>query len=168
MSQAEAAVFIQWGRMWFAHVRISDNAQKRDEMISVINRQLNALGFKIGRGWQDYDPVVRKATGRPTSYAQLVGWASRQGDGGKAAAQMFLNWATDAETGLLHMPTELQDMAIITHFAEVGRGYASALTDQLYPLMAAIAGGKKTWGNMNDFSPSLKYAEDGKMDWSGT
>lgn len=166
MSKAEAAVFIQWGRLWSAHVWINDDAQKRDELISVINRQLNSLGFQIGRGWQNYDPVVRKATGRPTSYAQLVAWAARQPDGGRAAAQMFFNWATDDTTGLLHMPTELQDMAIITHFAEVGRGYVSSLELQLYPLMADIAAGRKTWGNINDFSPSLKYAEDGKMDWS--
>lgn len=126
MSQAEAEVLIQWGRLWCGHMWIGDNAQKRDELIQAINGQLNSIGFSIGRGWQNYDPVVRKATGRPTSYAQLVAWANRQPDGGRAAAQLFLNWATDDTTELFHLPLELQDMAIITHFAEVGRGYSLA------------------------------------------
>jgi hypothetical protein len=115
----------------------------------------------------EHDPVIRRGGGAPTSYAQVASWASSQPDSGRQAAQLFLAWATGDEVGLLHLPTELQHLAIITHLAEVGRGYASALDGQLYPLLQAIVAGTKTWGDYRDFSPALKAAEDSKMDWTG-
>jgi hypothetical protein len=166
MSRAEAAVLVQWGKLWLAHMWISGNESKRDELIKHINDGLNVINFKIGRGWQNYDPVIRRAGSRPSTYAQIASWASRQTDSGRPVAQTFLSWASDDATGLQNLPTELQDLAIITHLAEVARGYESALDGQLYPLLQAIVTGNKTWGDYRDFAPSLKYAEDTKMDWS--
>ncbi|NQD95796.1 hypothetical protein HP532_24365, partial [Pseudomonas sp. CrR25] len=121
----------------------------------------------LGRGWMNYDPVIRRRGGRPSSYAQIAAWAARQQDAGRGAASQFLEWACGDSVGLLHLPTELQDLAIITHLAEVGRGYQSALDNSLYPLMKAIAEGTRSWSDYREYAPSLKYAEDGKLEWNG-
>jgi hypothetical protein len=166
MSQAEAGVLVQWGRLWLSHMTIMNDEAKRDELINHINGELNAIGFKIGRGWMTYDPVIRRANGRASSYADIAGWASRHSDNGRAAAQLFYNWATDTTTGLLSLPTELQDLAIITHLAEVARGHSWAIANQLYPLLQDISAGNKSWGDYREFAPSLKYPEDNRMDWN--
>ena len=166
MSKAEASVLIQWGRLWHSHMWIGDDEARRDELITHINGQLNSLGFKLGRGWMNYDPVIRRIGGTASSYAQIASWASLQVDGGRSAARTLLNWATDDTTGLLDLPVELQDLAIITHLAEVGRGYQSALEGQLYPLLQAIGSGSKSWSDYRDYVPSLKSAEDSRVDWT--
>jgi hypothetical protein len=145
---------------------IGADESKRDELIQQVNGQLNALGFKLGRGWMNYDPVIRRLNGRASSYADMAAWAARQRDGGRSAAQALLDWATDDSTGLLSLPAELQDLAIITHLAEVGRGYHSSLEDQLYPLLSAIVSGAKSWSDYRDYAPSLKSAEDSRMEWT--
>jgi hypothetical protein len=165
MSKAEANVLIEWGRIWNAQMWVGADEDKRDALIQHVNAQLNAVGFKLGRGWQNYDPVIRRAGSRPSSYAQIAAWASLQPNGGRQVAQLFLDWATDDKTGLQNLPVELQDLAIITHLAEVARGYRAALKDELYPLLEAIAAGTKTWGDYRDYSPSLKAAEDKASEW---
>ena len=76
MSKAEAATLITWGKHWFIHVWAQKDdtkrATSRDKIIKHVNSLLNASGFQLGRGWQDYDPVIRKASGRPSSYQQLA------------------------------------------------------------------------------------------------
>lgn len=165
MAREEADILIQWGRWWFGHMWIRGDTQMRDQLIDHVNGELNAIGFSIGRGWRDYDPVVRRVGARPSTYANIAAWASRQADGGRAVAQQMLDWARGDDVYLSDLPTELQDLAIITHFAEVGRGYASALELELYPLLEGIVAGSRTWGDYREFSPSLKYAEDVAMDW---
>lgn len=132
--------------------------QKRDELIAHVNNQLNVVGFQMGRGWMNYDPVIRRVRGKPSSYAEIVSWASRHADSGRQAAQLFLNWATD-------LPAELQDLAIITHLAEVGRGYQISLENELYPLVRSIASGSKSWSDYHEYSPSLNFAEDSRSDY---
>ena len=66
---------------------ISGDESKRDELIKHINDGLNVVNFKIGRDWQNYDPVIRHAGSRPSTYAQIASWASRQTDFGRAAAR---------------------------------------------------------------------------------
>lgn len=164
MSQKEAEALIIWGRFWHGHVWIGNDTTKRDELITHVNSNLNAIGFKLGRGWQNYDPVIRRK-GRPSSYLQIATWAHSQKNNGKDVAQLFLDWATGDKLTLKDLPIQLQDLAIITHLAEVGRGYSSSLGRELYPWLEAIVSGNKTWGNYNDFSPSLKFPEDSRQDW---
>lgn len=166
MSKAEANVLVIWGRHWCSHMWIGDQHDKRDELINHVNKELASIGFKLGRGWQSYDPVIRRAGARPSSYAQIAGWAQSQPDQGRALAQQFLDWASGDEVGLLHLPKELRDLAIITHLAEVGRGYVSALENSRYPLLRDIAGGQRNWSDYRAYAPALKYAEDSAMDWA--
>lgn len=164
MTIQEADSLITWGRHWHSHVWIRGDATERDRLITHVNNDLNAIGFRLGRGWQNYDPVIRRA-GRPSSYLQLATWASALPDHGVAMAQLFLDWATGTAVTLAHLPIQLQDLAIITHLAEVGRGYSSSIELELYPWLRAIVAGHRTWGHYRDFTPSLKFAEDSVRDW---
>lgn len=164
MSKGEAEVLIAWGRSWHSHVWIGDDKTKRDELIAHVNTNLNAIGFKLGRGWQDYDPVIRHA-GKAVPYATIATWAKSKSDGGKDAAQLFWNWAKGEKVTLADLPDKLQELAIITHLAEVGRGYSSCLESELYPLLEKIVDGSKTWDDYKDYSPSLTYKEDSAKDW---
>lgn len=165
MSAQEADALITWGKHWFGHVWIRNDTNQRDNLIAHVNNNLNAIGFRLGRGWQNYDPVIRRV-GRPSSYAQLATWASTQPNNGADVAQQFLDWARGDTVTLANLPVQLQDLAIITHLAEVGRGYASSIDLELYPWLEGIVSGQKNWGHYNDFSPSLKYREDMLQDWS--
>lgn len=164
MSAEEASSLITWGRHWFSHVWIGQNHVERDRLITHVNNDLNAIGFRLGRGWQPYDPVIRRA-GRPSSYLQIATWAYARPNHGAAEAQIFLNWTTDVNTTLYDLPIQLKDFAIITHLAEVARGYSRALVDELYPWMADIVDGQRSWGDYNDFSPSLRFLEDTLQEW---
>lgn len=133
-------------------------------MIKHVNDNLNDVGAKLGRGWQDHDPVIR-LNGRPGSYSTIAAWAKIQANGGKDEAQRFLNWAEGDEVTLADLPDKLKELAIITHLAEVGRGYSSCLGSQLYPWLREIVDGSKTWDDYKEYSPSLTYKEDAERDW---
>jgi hypothetical protein len=101
-----------------------------------------------------------------SSYAQIAAWAGTQNNGGRGAAQKVLNWAWTDDVRMEDLEPQLQDFVMITHLAEVGRGYHGALEAELYPLLEAIVSGTKAWADYKDFSPSLKYDEDLKTEWS--
>jgi hypothetical protein len=139
----------------------------RDALITQLNVALANFNFSVRRGWQPYDPVVVAPGNAHYTYAQICNWAAGQGDGGRAAAQSFLDWYSTGTVQFDQLPVRLQALAVITHFAEVGRGYSSALAGDLYPWMEAIAGSdtagaaRHLWGQYNArFSPSLAYAVD--------
>jgi hypothetical protein len=165
MSVHEAGLLVAWGKHWFGHVWVRNDTTERDNLITLVNNNLNAIGFRLGRGWQNYDPVIRRV-GRPSSYLQLATWAQSRPNHGVAEAQLFLDWARGNNLTLYDLPIQLQDLAIITHLAEVARGYHSSLESELYPWLEGIVAGQKTWGHYNDFSPSLKYREDSLQDWN--
>ncbi|MCG5075086.1 hypothetical protein [Paraburkholderia tagetis] len=168
MSKREAGMLTDWGRYWWAHVWSGTDAAKRtearDALIKLVNGQLNDIGFKLGRGWQDYDPVIRAKGRRPSSYIAIAGWAWRQPDKGRDAARQFYNWATGDTILLTDLPHQLLDLAIITHLAESARGYHKSNDNGLYPLMDEIANGTKGWGDIKEYSPALTYKED-MVDW---
>jgi hypothetical protein len=129
------------------------------------------LGIKVGRGWQAYDAVVKKYN-KAHTYADMVHWAVSQTDGGISAAQRFQDWYTTDNITLGDLEPHLQALAVITHFAEVARGYSYAVEGNLYEWIAAIAKAsnaaeaKEGWSSYkNSFHPSLKYGEDKNKDY---
>lgn len=98
-------------------------------------------------------------------------WATGQQDGGVAVAQQFVNWASDNTTTLANLPDHLKALAVITHFAEIGRGYKHAVGANLYPWILEISQAtnaqtaRDLWNGYRDrFPPSLKYDEDIKQE----
>lgn len=166
MSKTEAEVLIKWGRFWCGKMWIGGDTGARDKLISHVNDELNDIGYKLSRGWQPYDPVIRRIGAKPESYASIVQWARSHDDSGRAVAQQFLDWAEGDDTMLDDLPVALQGLAIITHLAEVGRGYSSSLAG-LYAWLADIVAGNASWLDYRErYPPSLKYVEDIATEWS--
>ncbi|MBT2340961.1 MULTISPECIES: hypothetical protein [Pseudomonas] len=173
MSKAEADVLITYGRFWLAKAGIANNAVERDAIILHVNGQFNAsnLPIRLGRGWQPHDPVIR-TNNRCHRYNDVATWAAGHHDGGVAAAQLFRDWYTDDDTTLANLPDELKALAVITHLAEVGRGYVSALASHLSPWIDDICNAanpvaaRALWQDfINRFPPSLTYARDVGLDY---
>lgn len=167
MSKAEVSLLIDWGKKWFKQVWVGDDANTRDGLIATVNAQLNGIGLKLGRGWRDYDPVIKPLAGKPARYLHIATWAAVQPNSGKAVAQQFLNWATDDTTLLRDLDDPLIELAVITHLAEVGRGYESSLSEHLYPFLQKIVAGTATWSEIRTaFPPALTYREDCQTEFS--
>ena len=69
MSRAEAAVLLQWGKLWLAYMWISGNESKRDELIKHINDGLN-VPVEILHPFEDnsmglYQVAVYRFAGSP-------------------------------------------------------------------------------------------------------
>jgi len=168
MAIVEAETMIRMGEDWLRGVWLgndADRATTRSYIITQTNSRFGDLGLSLNRGWQPYDPVIRRNGGAST-YAQIATWATNQNDHGVHAAQQLLDWAQGHNVRMEDLPLQLQDFAMITHLAEVGRGYRSALTSQLYPLLQDIVSGSRSWNDYRDFSPSLTYDEDRTLDWN--
>jgi hypothetical protein len=168
MAKVEADPMIRLGEDWFRQVWIGNDAQRaisREDIISQVNFRFSDLGLTLSRGWQDYDPVIR-AGRRVSSYAQIAAWAGSQNNRGADAAQQLLDWAQGHLVHLEDLPSQLQDFAMITHLAEVGRGYRSTLESQLYPLLQDIVSGNRQWSDYGDFRPSLTSSQDQNLEWS--
>jgi hypothetical protein len=166
---------IDFGNSWNAHVRLTPTPGAQVEIIKHLNAFLEILGLQIKRGWQVYDPVVVRPGAKPRTYKDLAAWASQRNDGGFGAAKLFLDWCTQPTLiQLRDLPPELQELAVITHFAEVGRGYGKQIIQtQLIPWMQAIvaagpAGAAAIWNDYNArYAPSLTYKVDVVQDWTG-
>jgi hypothetical protein len=174
MSKHEADALMQIGKLWFAQVWIKNDGTARTNIINGLNQQFiqGNLPIRVNRGWKDYDPVV-KVNGKAHTYAALAVWATSQNDGGVGAAQLFQQWYSGNNVTLSNLPAHLQALAVITHFAEVGRGYSSSLELSLYAWIDDIAQANTKndaiglWYTYKDrFAPSLKYDEDVKTEWT--
>ena len=173
MSTEEAQGLIREGKFWLGHVWIRQDYGERDNIIQRLNGTFERveLPIRISRGWQHYDPVVR-VNGRPHTYAALVLEMTSSEDGGVGGALTFREWYSGNLVTLHDLEPDLLALAVITHFAEVGRGYESAL-GQLYNWIDDIcaAGNKQAaiglWNTyLNRFPPALKYDQDIKKEWS--
>lgn len=165
MSEEEAVTLVQWGKAWFGYVWVGNDTDTRDLIITRFNEQrmVSDAGYYIKRGWQNYDPVV--AGGKTYRYSEIAEWAAGQKDGGKESAALFLDWM-NGTTILSDLPAPLAALALITHFAEVGRGYSSALGDLekwIKTLSKASDKGAcaKGWRDYRSYyPPALTYKED--------
>lgn len=166
----EAATMADEGVEWRSKVWVQGDNDARDALIAKMNGLLAGFGMTatVKRGWKPYDPIV--ITGAAMTYANIVKAAQGQPDGGKAYAMQLRDWYA-GNTALAALPRPMYALAIITHWAEVARGYQFALTS-LYAWIGEIADAgdasqaKALWGDYQSrYPPSLKYAEDAKMEW---
>nr|WP_245370739.1 RHS repeat-associated core domain-containing protein [Amycolatopsis magusensis] len=126
---------------------------------------LDHHGIKLGPGFQQYDPVVKMDGRKPTSYNDFVNNVTAPGgDGGKSAAADLNDWAKGRKD-FADLPPHVKDMATITHFAEVGRGYSYdvAKFDQKMSDISKMTpdAAAAEWKRMSEwFPPKLTYAQD--------
>ncbi|UGQ12326.1 hypothetical protein LO772_01560 [Yinghuangia sp. ASG 101] len=166
-----AAQMEAYGRIWRVYVGLaadSGGGGDRQLVIDSLNKALEAVGLKANRGFQAYDPTVRSGT--PKKYTTLIATITADNDGGAGQAAAILAW-TAGTTGIGSLSAAAKDFAVITHFAEVGRGYMNAL-NELKGLLRSIADAKPAsaaraaWESLaSTWTPATTYAQDVKTDF---
>lgn len=146
------------GYQWFGEVQLAEHPDRGGTI-----ERFDALKteFTLGRGWQPRDPVIRPSSGKPRSYNDLVAIFERNPIG---YAQEFLGFLNN-ESSLAELSREVQEFAVITHVAEVGRGYGKTSLKKLGVFMEKIIAGTSRWSDIKkEYFPSLTYKEDAR-DW---
>lgn len=95
-------------------------------------------GFTVTGGNAPHDPVVKHNGQNPTTYNAFVGQITAPGHDSRVEAQQLSDWA-NGRLPFGQLPPHVQDIAVITHFSEPGRGYYSATQNIFDPKMTEIA-----------------------------
>jgi len=159
-SVSEPELLVAAGRAWASEVRYG-NGNGRQIINAIHNHPTFGLRVRARTGYQSYDPVSRILGSRAASYNSII---SRVDDPVNDAEE-FRDWM-DNESSILSLPRHLQELAVVTHFSEVGRSYQSELP-QLRNMVDNIIDGEASWTDIHEYyPPSLTYREDVRADWS--
>lgn len=147
------------GILWYAKVwQQKDNAADRASIIENFNKMIAGTGFTVGRGYKDYDPVVRPAR----KYTVIAAELDKNAAANAATFAAFLANAVTLES----LSKPLAELALITCFAEMGRGYKTSVLESLEKWVGDIAAGTAKWSDVKkEFDPALTYKEDAAKNW---
>jgi hypothetical protein len=152
------------GRHWLARVWL-ENGQDvvaRKKICEFFNDQLKHLGFRLNRGWQQHDPVIYPHKRKARRYLDIA----YELDSNPVENAKYMLKFLKNEIPLEYLNSSLQEICLIVCVAEVGRGYVSALDNELIPFLMSIIQKENRWVNIKvNFSPALTYAEDSRMDY---
>ena len=119
---------------------------------------LEVCGFKVYTVWQKNDPFVVKAGSRGLAYKTIMHAAI------KDDAKQFGNWM-DGSCDFDSLSHAMQNLAVITHVAEVGRGYGQSELNKLRKLMTDIVAGDDSWANFKErYNAAYTAKEDTDYD----
>ena len=164
----EADALIALGRRWrkLKYGQASEKRKTFEGEIDELNGALSPFGLSVASGpYQAYEPLVRQR-GKLKTYETLVQEITSAADGGAAAARSFLKWRFE-DVAFTDLSPPLQDLAVITLWSEVGRGYNP---DPLYGWLERIAksaedDARSAWLEFKTyFPPSLTAKEDKEFD----
>ena len=174
-TREEAVTLVNGGREWNAKVWTQWDLATAQALLL---RQMNAFLAKLGltatveHGFFKHnkqDPLVR--TGQHWPYSKIVKLAKQEGDGGVQFAWDFREWCAGTKK-LAELTPAMRALALITHWAEVGRGYYNSLYD-LYAWIDDItaapdrATARSLWDDVNvRYPPSLGYKVDEKLEFA--
>ena len=158
------------GLAWWANVQVTTtgafpNLRKTLLVDPVVKAKIDALlmqvcGFRVYTVWQKNDPFVRPDGGRGKSYATLIAAAFAEADDGVAWAAQVIDWM-DGKLDFYALPEPMRDLAVITHVAELGRGYGEMSLIALYNFLVDVTNGDRSWRSLKEcYKPALTYAED--------
>jgi hypothetical protein len=150
------------GNSWHVSIlHMNNTLVVGDEAKQYINKiLLEVCGFRVYTVWQKNDPFVKPKDGRGKSYITLMRSANSQADKGQAWAKYFLSWM-DGSLAFSELPDDMKDLAVITHVAEVGRGYGQTCLDGLYNFLVDVVRGNRTWLQLKDnYEAAKTYSED--------
>jgi hypothetical protein len=154
------------GREWCS---IAEKAKDHEDKIRFFEKtteELGPFGFKCYTVWHKHDPYI--GGGSNKNYVKIVR-SLRGGDQGQAKAQEYVNWATGT-TKFEDVSDDLQELIVIVHVAEVGRGYLNAPEKTLAFMSTVCEAGntgerKKLWDNFKNYLPfALTAKEDTDYD----
>jgi hypothetical protein len=139
------------------------------EVEELATKVLHPRGITATHLGNVYEPMVRMGNCFST-YTGIIKWATGTADCGKQAARQMLDWM-DGKTTLQNVPRSLRMLAVITHYAEVGRGYSSSiagLKERMQQIRDCTTkkGREELWKTLSDaYPPVLKWTEDAEEDY---
>lgn len=161
-SQNLVALGRQWGT---AMVKVDQKLLLSAESKAAINKSLMEIcGFTVYTVWQANDPFVRAVGKRGQAYRTLMQACESMPDKGREEARTFVLWHS-GEAKFDSLSQNMRDLAVITHVAEVGRGYTIAALRELILFLVDVANGQASWKSLKDRYPAaLTAAEDSDYD----
>lgn len=138
---------ISIGKIWLAKVRLQD--EDPSGVSEQFTELVGELNVKLGRGWQKYDPVIRR--GRPQSYEQLFRELDQNAQANANAFIAYYQQGIPEDTDL----SPVIILILIACVCEVGRGYGNA-PGNLAGYISHIARGRLAWKDL--LSPA--YVKD--------
>ena len=117
------------GKIWLAWVRLQDHDPA--EVTQIFEKLKGELDVKLGRGWQKYDPVIKK--GRPQSYKKLFQELDSDSQESANALIKYFNEGIPEDAPV----SPVIHLILILCVCEVGRGYGQAPDNMLEALQGA-------------------------------
>ena len=114
--------------------KVKDSAEKK-EFFGVAQEIQDKLGLKVYTVWHKHDPYI--GGGKNKSYKKMIEALKSSADVGKTYAEQYIAWAV-GPLSIADLPEALQELVIIVHVAEVGRGYTTA-PESVYSFMRKVA-----------------------------
>lgn len=147
------------GKIWLAWVKLQDRDPA--EVTQIFEQIKGKLDIKLGRGWQKYDPVIKK--GRPQSYKKLFQELDNDSQESANAFIKYFNEGIPEDTPV----SPAIHLILILCVCEVGRGYGQAPDNMLAYAYDLIDYPNLTWSSLLDTagsSPDFAFLCKGDSD----
>ena len=147
------------GKIWLAWVRLQDHDPA--EVTQIFEKLKGELDVKLGRGWQKYDPVIKK--GRPQSYKKLFQELDSDSQESANALIKYFNEGIPEDAPV----SPVIHLILILCVCEVGRGYGQAPDNMLAYAHDLIDYPNLTWSSLLDTagsSPEFAFLCKGDSD----
>lgn len=147
------------GKIWLAQVRLQN--REPAEVMEVFEELKGKLPVTLSRGWQKYDPVMRK--GRPQSYKALFQELDKNS---QESAGEFIKYFNDGIPEDAPVSPVIY-LILILCVCEVGRGYGQAPDNMLTYAQGLVKNPDITWGELLDTagsSPDFSFLCKGDSD----
>src|SRR5262249_24346423 len=143
MEPGSAAQLTYFGVLWRQYIwlALGTGGAKWDVLVGAIDAALEKAGgttLHVGVDSRPAQPMVLRGRWM-RSYRAMVRYFSRFPERSRLEASDVLRWRR-GELPLRKLSKIAQDFAVITHFAEVGRGYGPAELDELEWRLEQISG----------------------------
>lgn len=172
MPQYEKATsqnLFQLGKLWgLAMVRVGNKLTLSAEKKGEINKSLVEIcGFTVYTVWQANDPFVRAVDKRGKAYTTIMQACASKPDKGADEARAFVLWHA-GQASFESLSESMRDLAVITHVAEVGRGYTIQALKELMEYLVEAANGQESWHHLKlRYPAALTAKEDDDYDVDG-
>ena len=147
------------GKIWLAWVRLQDHDPA--EVTQIFEKLKGELDVKLGRGWQKYDPVIKKR--RPQSYKKLFQELDSDSQESANALIKYFNEGIPEDAPV----SPVIHLILILCVCEVGRGYGQAPDNMLAYAHDLIDYPNLTWSSLLDTagsSPEFAFLCKGDSD----
>lgn len=147
------------GKIWLVWVKIQDSDP--NDVIEIFEQLKGKLNVKLGRGWQKYDPVIRR--GKPRSYKTLFQELDKNSRASALELIEYFKQGIPEDASI----SPVIELILILCVCEVGRGYGQAPDNMLVYANHLVKNPDFTWGKLLETagsSPEFAFLCKGDSD----